>query len=776
MYPIRKLVILAVVLLFTKLVAAEDRKFTISGHITDNASGEDLIGATVYVRELKTGTAANVYGFYSITLPQGAYHLVYSFVGSTSRELPVTLDKDVKLDIQLDNNVKELEEVVVTAERKDMNVTKAEMSTTRLSMQAIQRIPVLMGETDVIKAIQLLPGVQSTSEGSSGFSVRGGGYDQNLILLDEATVYNASHLMGFFSVFNNDAIKDVKLYKGDIPANYGGRLSSLLDIRSKDGNNQHFTATGGIGTIASRLTLEGPIVSDKATFIVSGRRTYADLFLKLANDEDIRNAVLYFYDMNAKLNYRINANNRVFVAGYFGRDKYGSRTAGMGYGNQTFTARWNHTFSPRLFSNFTIVGGFYDYQLKSTEGQTGFIWTSKMQNYGLNSDFSWFPSPNNSVKFGYHATYHRFSPEDISSAESSIIKSSATPKEYALEHALYASNETTIGERLTLKYGLRYVLFQNIGNGEAVDFLSDYSVAESKIYRKGEFYHNQQRLEPRLGAVYRFNSIHSVKGSYSRTSQFIQLASNSAAGTPMDVWFQASQNVRPQLCDQFVLGYFRNFANDMYEASIELYYKNMQDVVDFKDHAQLLLNDKLEQELRFGKGESYGAEFMVRKNSGRLTGWVSYTYSASRRQIDEINNGNWYRSPFDKPNNISVVANYELSHKWIVSANWIYASGTPVTYSTGRFLVENNYVPIYSGRNEYRYPAYHRLDLSATWKLSKPKQRFQNELNFSLYNAYGRKNPWMIQFKQESENPDVSYAEKVYLFTFVPSVTWNFKF
>ncbi len=776
MYSIQKLVFTLAFLLFAGFVAAEERKFTVSGHITDNSSGEDLIGATIYVRELKTGTSANVYGFYSITLPQGEYHLVYSFVGFALREATVTLDKDTKLDMQLEGDSKELGEVVVTAERKDMNVSKAEMSTTRLSMLAIQRIPVLMGETDIIKAIQLLPGVQSTSEGSSGFSVRGGSYDQNLILLDEATVYNASHLMGFFSVFNNDAIKDVKLYKGDIPANYGGRLSSLLDIRSKDGNNQRFAATGGIGTIASRLTLEGPVFSDKATFIVSGRRTYADMFLKLSNDEDMRNSTLYFYDMNAKLNYRINANNRVFVAGYFGRDKFGGKTMGMGYGNQTFTARWNHTFTPRLFSNFTVVGGFYDYQMKSTEGQTGFTWTSKMQNYGLKSDFSWFPSPSNSAKFGYHVTYHRFVPQDISGAENSIIKPSVNPREYALEHALYVSNETTIGEQLTVKYGLRYVLFQNIGNGEALNYLSDYSVAESKIYRKGEFYYNQQRLEPRLGAVYRLNSLHSVKGSYSRTSQFIQLASNSAAGTPLDVWFQASQNVRPQICDQFVLGYFRNFANDMYEASVEVYYKNMQDVVDFKDHADLLLSDDLEQEIRFGKGESYGAEFMLRKNSGRLTGWVSYTYSASRRLVDDVNNGGWYRSPFDKPNNISVVANYELSRKWMVSANWIYASGTPITYPTGRFLIENNYVPIYSGRNEYRYPAYHRLDLSATWNLSKPGKRFQNELNFSIYNAYGQKNPWMIQFQQESDNPDVSYAEKIYLFTFVPSITWNFKF
>ena len=776
MNVLHKLILLPILLLCTGTLSAQGKKFTISGQITDGASGEDLIGATVYVSELKTGTAANVYGFYSITLPLGNYHLVYSFIGSASRSITVDLDKDIKLDVQLAEDTKVLEEVVVTAERRDANVSKAEMSAVSMSMQSIKRIPVLMGETDVIKAIQLLPGVQATSEGSSGFSVRGGGYDQNLILLDEATVYNASHLMGFFSVFNNDAIKDVKLYKGDIPANYGGRLSSLLDIRSKDGNNQHFAATGGIGTIASRLTLEGPIGSDKATYIVSGRRTYADLFLKLSNNEDVRNSTLYFYDMNAKLNYRINDKNRVFVAGYFGRDKFGTDLVGMGYGNQTFTLRWNHVFSPRLFSNFTAVGGFYDYQLNSTEGQTGFIWKSKMRDYGFKSDFSWFANPDNHVKFGYHLTYHWFSPEELRGADNSIIKTSDAPKEYALEHALYASDEMTVGGRLTFKYGLRYVLFQNIGNGSEINFLNNYAVAETKTYRKGEIYNNQQRLEPRLGVTYRINSVQSVKASYSRTSQFIQLASNSAAGSPLDVWFQASQNVKPQLCDQFAAGYFRNFADDMYEASVEFYYKDMQDVVDFKDHAQLLLSPDLEQELRFGKGTSYGAELMLRKNRGRLTGWVSYTYSASRRKIDDVNEGKRYRSPFDKPNNISVVASYDLSRKWSFSANWVYATGTPVTYPTGRFLIEKNYVPVYSGRNEYRYPDYHRLDLSATWKLSKPGKRLKQELNFSLYNAYGRKNVWTIMFQQEDERPDVSYAEKIYLFTFVPSVTWNFSF
>ncbi len=757
---------------------AQDKKFTISGNITDSDSGEDLIGALVSVSGNKTTAVTNAYGFYSLNLPQGDYTLVCNYMGYTTQEVPIHLYNNEKLNIKLNLNVNELEEVVVSSERRNANISRPEMSVERLSQSVIKKIPALMGEVDVIKAIQLLPGVQATSDGSSGFSVRGGGYDQNLILLDEAIVYNASHLMGFFSVFNNDAIKDVKLYKGDIPATFGGRLSSLMDIRTKDGNNQRFTGTGGIGTISSRLTLEGPVGSDKATYLVSGRRTYADMLLMLSNDPDLRNSSLYFYDMNAKLNYRINDNNRIYLSGYLGRDNTSNEYFGMNFGNQTLTLRWNHIFSPKLFSNFTLIGSFYDYYLKSSFSENMAIeWKSNMQDYTFKADFSYLLNSNNNMKFGYNLTYHNFVPgEGGGTNESSIFGSITQPKEYALEHALYFSNETSLGEKIILKYGLRYSLFQNISNGEELNYLKNYQVDYSTIYKKGEIYNNQQQFEPRLGAIYKFNDENSVKASYSRTTQYIQLASNSAAGSPLDVWFQASQNVKPQLCDQYAVGYFRNFANDDYETSIEFYYKNMKDVVDFKDHAQLYGNTNLEQELRFGKGKAYGVELMVRKNTGKLNGWVSYTFSKAKRQIDEINDGNWYRSPYDKPNNISIVANYELSSKWNFGATWVYASGTPVTYPTGRYMIEDNYVPIYSGRNEYRYPDYHRLDLSATWKLSRPKKRFQHELNFSLYNAYGRKNAWTILFRQEDNRPDTSYAEMIYLFTFVPSITWNFTF
>ena len=775
----RKVSYLLVFLLFCGILSAQNKRYAISGNITDRSTGEDLIGATVYVEELKTGTAANAYGFYSISLPEGKYNLEFSFVGFQSHTQTIELNKDIRLNIKLEPVANEIGEVVISAEGRNANVSRTEMSVERISMKTLKRIPALMGEVDVIKAIQLLPGVQTAAEGTSGFSVRGGSHDQNLIVLDEATVYNASHLMGFFSVFNNDAIKDVKLYKGDIPASFGGRLSSLLDVRTKDGNNQRFSATGGIGTISSRLTLEGPLFSDRLSYLMSARRTYADVFLLLANDPDLRKSKLYFYDMNIKMNYRLNDNNRIFLAAYLGRDKFVNSFAGMDFGNQTITLRWNHLFSSKFFSNFTLIGSFYDYYLMTElSEQVAMDWKSQLKDLGMKADFSYHLNPNNIIKFGYHLTHHGFLPgKGGGVGEQSIIAYFAVPENYALEHAIFAANENRFGEKFTVKYGLRYSLFQNISNGGQVYELEDYSVKDSATYSRGVIYHHCGRLEPRMGLLYEINKTHSVKASYSRTAQFIQLASNSSAGSPLDVWFQSTPNVKPQMCDQFAVGYFRNFRDDMFETSVELYFKNMKDVIDFKDHADLMANSDLEQEVRFGKGKTYGLELMVRKNEGKLNGWVSYTFSRARRSIDDINDGKEYRSPYDKPNNISVVFNYELSCQWVVSANWVYASGTPVTYPTGRYEIEGRYVPVYSGRNEYRYPAYHRLDLSATWSFKgNAQRRFKSELNFSLYNTYGRHNPWTIMFRQEKENPDKTYAEMVYLFSFVPSVTYNFTF
>jgi len=737
---------------------AQEKNCTVSGTVSDVSNGEDLIGASISEAGTHRGAITNAYGFFSLSLPKGNHTLTVSYLGYRQKEIPIALTTDMRLNVRLEAETKELAEVVVSSEGKNANVVKPDMSVDRLSSKIIKAAPALLGEVDVLKTIQLLPGVQATSEGSSGFSVRGGGYDQNLILLDEASVYNASHLMGFFSVFNNDAIKDVTLYKGDIPASFGGRLSSLLDIRTKDGNNQDYAVTGGIGLISSRLTVEGPL-GDKASAIISFRRTYADLFLKLSNDTNQRKSSLYFYDMNMKVNYRIDNNNRIYLAAYTGRDNFGfSDMVGMNFGNKTVTARWNHIFTPKLFSNFTLIGSWYDYYLMSQfTDQLGEELKSGLEDYGLKADFNYVPNPMNNIKFGYNFTFHTFHPGDGGGiGTESIFGRVSFPKQYAMENTVYVSNETNLSNKLKFKYGLRYTDFANVD--------------------KGSVTHHQQQFEPRTGITFILNDWHSIKASYSRTTQFIQLASNSTAGSPLDLWFPASTSVKPQLCDQFAVGYFRNFASDNYEFSAELYYKNLKDVVDFKDHANLFLNDNIEEELRFGRGYSYGLELMLRKTVGALNGWVSYTFSKSMRQVEDINEGNWYRSPYDKPHNVSALATYDFSKKWSFSASWVYGSGTPVTYPTGRFQIEGNYVPIYSGRNEYRYPAYHRLDLSATWKLSPPGKRFKHELNFSLYNAYGRKNVWTILFRQDADNPDSMYAEKIYLFRFIPSVTWNFSF
>ncbi len=755
------------------------KRITISGHIKDAGTGEDLIGATVYVTELENGSISNSYGFYSLSLPPGEYTLRFSYVGYQNLEIKQKFEQNITLDIKLKTASQVLKEFEVTAKRSDENVKAPEMSVVKMDVKSINKIPALMGEVDIIKAIQLLPGVQSTSEGSSGFSVRGGSPDQNLILLDEATVYNPSHFLGFFSVFNNDAIKDVKLYKGDLPAEYGGRLSSVLDVRMKDGNSNHYAGTGGIGLISSRLTLEGPIVKDKAAFIVSGRRTYADLFLPLSKDENVRKSKLYFYDLNAKLNYMFNENNRLYLSGYFGRDVFKNQFAYMKIGNGTATARWNHLFSPKLFSNFTTIYSNYDYNLgtESENDANSFVWTSNLQDIKFKADFTYYLNPNNTLRFGLSSTYHIFNPGAArGTSANSLFTEYALPRNYALESGIYLSNEQNIGSRLTLNYGLRFSLFQNIGPGTVYHYDALFNLQDSSVYKKGDFYNTYHGIEPRLGMTFILNEISSIKASYAHTNQYLQLAQNSTAGTPLDIWYSSSPNVKPQAADQIALGYFRNFKQNKIETSVEVYYKNMGNAIDFKDHAQLLLNKYLEGELRFGKAWAYGIEFLIKIPEGRLNGWISYTYSRTFRKFTDINNGNKYPAPYDAPNDVSLVLNYDLSKRLSISANWVYATGKPVTFPTGRAVIEGAIVPIYSDRNAYRMIDYHRLDLSVTLKGKDRGKRFNGEWVFSVYNAYNRHNAWAINFVQDSANPDVTYAEKTYLFGIIPSATYNFKF
>ncbi len=754
-------------------------RFTINGKITDKSNGESLVGATVFVEELKTGTASDYYGNYSITLPKGSYTVVFSFIGFSSSHHKIDLIKNATLHVELEPYHETLGEVEITSEKDDKNVLKPEMSVFKMDIKTIQKIPSLMGEVDIIKAIQLLPGVQSVGEGSSGFSVRGGAPDQNMILLDEASVYNASHLMGFFSVFNNDAIRDVKLYKGDIPAAFGGRLASVLDIRMIEGNSKKIEINGGIGIIASRLTVEGPIVKDRCSFMVSGRRTYADIFLPLSSEKALRDNRLYFYDLNAKINYHINDNNQVFLSGYFGRDVFKNDFAGMRWGNETGTFRWNHLFSKKLFSNFSAIYTNYRYYLGTpTGGTNSFEWLSSLRDIGIKGDFNYYLNTKNTIRFGATITYHMFNPGLAQGiGDQTVIKSVKIPNNYAIEYGVYAGNEQRLGNHFTIKYGLRFSMFQDIGPGTVFHYNPEYQVIDSTVYESGIIYQNYAGVEPRLGFLFDFNEKSSIKASYARTLQYIQLAQNSTVGTPLDIWFPASPNVKPQIADQVALGYFRNFRRNTIETSVEVYYKWMQNVIDFKDFAVLLLNNKMEGEIRAGKAWSYGIEFLVRLNEKKISGWISYTYSRTFRQIKEINDGDPYPAPYDKPNNISIVFNYNITKRWSVSANWTYATGAAVTFPTGRAEIGGNIIPIYSDRNAYRYQDYHRLDLSVTFaSKEKPGRKFNWDINLSVYNVYNRHNTWSLNFVQDNLNPNITYAEKVYLFGIIPSITFNFHF
>jgi len=755
---------------------------TISGYVKDAESGESLIGATIAVRELNTGTAANQYGFYSFSLKPANYILEFRYIGYQIIQKTINLDKDIILNIELVPEKSTLAEVVVTADRPEANVKEAEMSISKLEMKTIKQVPALMGEVDVIKVIQMLPGVQSTAEGTSGFSVRGGGNDQNLILLDEATVYNASHLMGFFSVFNNDAVRDVKLYKGDIPANYGGRLSSVVDVRMKEGNNKKFAATGGIGLISSRLTLEGPIGNEKTSFLIAGRRTYADLFFPLMSDSSLKKSKLYFYDFNLKVNHQINDRNRLYLSAYTGRDRFGQKgSSDAGFGNLTGTLRWNHLINNKLFSNLSAIVARYDYSLKMKQGGSNYVWNSNMLDYTLKFDFNYFPNPQNEIKFGLSSTFHDFNPADAYIEGENSKLGAPVPKNFALEHGLYLSNEQKIGEKLTIKYGLRYTIFQNIGTATIYTYAKgypNYTVTDTTYYASGKIFHTYQGLEPRLGVNYTFNEQSSVKASFSRTIQNMQLASNSSGGMPLDVWFPSGPNIKPQKANQYAIGYFRNFANNTIETSVETYYKQMFDVIDFKDNAQLLMNPRMEGDIRSGSAKAYGLELFVKKNSGRLNGWISYTLSKVTRTIAEINNGNPYPTTYDKPHNINVIANYEFSKRVILSGNWVYATGAPITFPVGSYVIDNTYGKYYSARNGYRMRDYHRLDLSLTVKgKERPGKKWKGEWVFSMYNAYGRHNDWMINFVQDSKDASKVVAERWYLpFVCFPGITYNFKF
>jgi hypothetical protein len=766
-------------LFFLPALIHAQQKYTISGSVKDSANGESVIGATIYIPEAKAGASTNSYGFFSITLPEGKYTLVVNYTGRQPKIIPVDLHKNFKLNVELSDRAVTLQGVEITTKKADAdkNVTSTEMSSNHLDMTEIKSIPVLFGEVDILKTIGLLPGVMSVGEGSTGFYVRGGGADQNLVLLDEAVVYNASHLLGFFSVFNSDAVKDMTLIKGGIPAEYGGRLASVLDVHMNDGNSKRFSVKGGIGLIASRLTIEGPIVKDRGSFLITGRRTYADLFLRaFGNTAQIRSSALYFYDLNFKGNYRFTDKDRVFLSGYFGRDvlNVGGRF-GINWGNATGTLRWNHIFNDKLFLNTSAIITDYRYNIDVTSGSNDFGITSAVRDYGLKMGFEYYLNENNKIKFGLNSTYHVFTPGTVTTNGTSLLNDLNIEQKYALENAIYVSNEQTLTPKLTVNYGLRYAIFDQLGPGKIFKYDSTGAVLDTTTYSNRKIIQQYSGLEPRISARYQLNKVSSIKASYTRTSQYIQLLSNTTASTPTDLWVSSSNIIKPQIGDQYAAGYFRNFRDNMFEASVEVYYKNMWNQIDYKPGADIVLNPIVESQLYFGNGRSYGTEFFLKKNLGKFTGWVAYTLSRTERQFLYINSNEWYPAKQDRTNDISLVGTYEMNKKWTFGAVWVYATGNAVTFPVGKYIYEGQVVSYYTGRNGYRMPAYHRLDISAT--LHRPKKgNYEAEWNFSVYNVYDRHNAYSIEFQQDPNNPAYTQAVKTWLFGVIPSITYNFKF
>ncbi|MEN5234902.1 TonB-dependent receptor [Sphingobacterium faecium] len=754
------------------------KRYTISGTITDVSSGETLIGATIRLQELpQSSSLSNSYGFYSVSAPEGRYLLTGSYVGYKTYTDTVSLNSDMVLPIALQSQ-STLDEVVVSVNRKNnKNISSPQMGVEKLNMSQINQLPVVLGEQDVLKSITLMPGIKSSGEGNTGFYVRGGGSDQNLILLDEATVYNASHLLGFFSTFNSDAIKDVSIYKGGMPAEYGGRLSSVLDVKMNEGNNKKITVQGGIGMIASRIKVEGPIVKDKGSFMISARRTYADLFLKASSDTTINKSTLYFYDINAKANYRFNDKNAIYLSGYFGKDVLGLQDIfGTNWGNATGTLRFNHVFNNKLFSNTSFIYSNYNYVIEGLDRNDGFKATSKITDLHLKQDFQYYAAYNHNVKFGLQATRHDIAPGDITTTASSSFNNKHVEHRYGYEMAAYASDEWKVNNQLSILYGLRLSSMLLVGPGTFNSYDAAGNITVSEKYNSGEMVQNYLNLEPRFSVSYMLNEQQSIKASYNRNTQNIHLLTNSTSSSPTDLYVMSSKNIKPEIADQVSMGYFRNFKNNTYEFSAELYYKNLQNQIDYKDAAQLLVNQDVESQLLYGVGRAYGAELFLKKKYGKFNGWVGYTLSKTERKFEEINDGKYYPATHDRTHDLSLVAIYKFNEQWTFSSNFVYGTGKAVTYPTGKYSVGGHTTYSYSGRNAYRQPATHRLDIAATYE-GKPGKYFQSSWTFGIYNVYAQKDPYRITFKDSKTVPNATEAVQTSIFGVpIPSVTWNFKF
>lgn len=747
-------------------------KFTISGTIRDRLTGETMIGVSVKALDsrLINQTTCNEYGFYSLTLPKGDYRIIYSFIGYKSDTLDVKLDSNKKIEREMSENIIELRELVVWAEKRNDNIRRTEIGVERVDIKESAKLPVIFGERDILKTIQLLPGVKSAGEGSSGFYVRGGTEDQNLILLDEASVYNASHLLGFFSTFNSDALKDASIIKGNPPAQYGGRLSSVLDIKMKEGNNHRYSTTGGVGLISSRISIEGPIVEDKSSFILSGRRTYADLFLKLT--DRFKDNKLYFYDFNAKANVKIDDKNRVFASGYFGRDVLGlGDDFGIDWGNKTGTLRWNSIMGPKLFSNTSLIYSDYNYKISIGGGDSKFNINSEIIDWNIKEEFQYFPDSKNSIRFGLSAIYHKISPSRF---EGDGIATREKRSRLSLESAFFVNNNMKIFDFLTLDYGIRLSSYTILG-GDTYNIYDGGELTGSISLPSGKFGKSYINLEPRIQFSLMLNRNSSIKGGYARNSQNLHLLSNSISTSPTDQWIGNSYNIKPETSDQYSIGYFRNFREDKYQLSIESYYKELNNQIDYKNGADIGTVADIESELLFGEGRAFGVEFLIKKTTGRLSGWLGYTLSKTERRIEGINNDKWYAAKQDRTHDLTMVAMYQLTKSWSLTGLFVYYTGNAVTFPSGKYTIDNNVIFNYTERNGYRMPSYHRLDIGATYT-KQHKGRYESSWNFSLYNAYGRENAYVISFEEDKDDPSKTVAVQTSLFRWIPSFTYNFKF
>ncbi len=768
-------------------------KVTLSGTITDAGSNETLIGVNIVFPELQTGTNTNEYGFYSISLPKGTYKVQISYLGYTTITETITFSEDQVINYKLEESTESLDEIVIKQDVEKLNIKKPQMSVNALSINTIKQMPVVLGEVDVIKSITLLPGVTNAGEGSSGFNVRGGAVDQNLILLDEATIFNSSHLFGFFSVFNPDAIKDIKLYKGGIPAKYGGRVSSVLDIYQKDGNSNEFHMNGGIGFVSSRLLAEGPIKKGKGSFLFGGRSSYAHLFLPLF---DIDNTA-YFYDLNTKLSYRLNDKNSIYLSGYFGRDVFNiSDSFENTYGNSVINFRWNHLFSDQLFSNMSLIYSDYYYGLNLNFVE--FEWDSGIQNFNFKYDLKHYISNKFKLEYGLNSIYYKFNPGEINpSTSTSGINPFKLIDKYAFENAIYLDAEHQITDKLALSYGLRVSSFLRLGQDELNTYVDDNPVVYNEtlqLYEKAEptgtesfsrsdVIESFANLEPRFSLAYQLNDQSSVKASYNRMTQYLHLLSNTSSPTPLDVWTPSGKFIEPQILDQVAIGYFRTFKDNTFSLELESFYKTIQNRIDYIDGADLIANNAIEQVILNGEARAYGMEVLLRKNEGRLKGWLAYTLSKSEQQTQGrtpiepgINNGDWYSTPFDKTHDISITASYELNDRWTFGTNFLYQTGLPVTFPNGQYQFNGIVVPTYEARNSSRLPAYHRLDISATYTpKSNANKRWKGQWVFGIYNLYNRRNAASIQFAENRETGR-NEATRLAIFGIVPSVSYNFKF